>query len=162
MGWSGYLRTTASVLLLGALGFACSKQAETTLNLTAYNHTDEGISWYDVSSKEGGNGGAGFLDAGAGGGGYSCCVSIPSVWQPGLLVTVTRATIIDGTEKKVAEVVPIPRYDTEDATTLNVHFLRNGHVKVFVTRLMLGHRDYPLKGVEAEMKRGVPIRIRWP
>jgi hypothetical protein len=100
---SVFLRAITTISLIGVLCVSCSKQSKTTLNLTAYNHTDDGISWYSVSTNEGSDGGAGFLDAGAGGGGYSCCVSIPSVWQLGMVVTVTRATIIDGTEKQVSK-----------------------------------------------------------
>jgi hypothetical protein len=105
---------------------------------------------------------AGFLNKGAGGGSYTCCLTIPLEWRPGLFVTVTYATFSGDAEKKVAHVVAIPKYDGTNVSTMNVHFLRNGTVKVFVTRIMLGHRDYPLKGKEAELKPGVPIKIQWP
>jgi hypothetical protein len=59
-------------------------------------------------------------------------------------------------------VVPVPKYDAKTAGSLNVHFLHNGEVKVFITKYTLGHRDYPLKGKEAEMKPGVPIEIISP
>jgi hypothetical protein len=42
---------------------------------------------------------------------------------------------------------------------LNVHFLRDGEVKVFANRLSLWHPDYPLKGKEAELQPGVPIEV---
>jgi uncharacterized membrane protein len=151
-----------SAALVFGINIACGKSSKTALELTAYNHTSEGISWYSVSTSEGSDGGAGYLGAGAGGGGFTCCVSVPSKWRPGLTVSVTRATIIDGIEKKVVQTVPVPKYDSETASTLNIHFLRDGGTKVFVTRVMLGHRDYPLKGREAELKPGIPIEIRWP
>lgn len=62
----------------------------------------------------------------------------------------------------VERVVEIPKYDLKNADLFSVHFLRNGEVKVFVTGLLLGHRDYPLKGKDAELKPGVPIKIIWP
>lgn len=155
-------RCVLVALFFGMLNLACGKSSKTALELTAYNHTSQGISWYSVRTSEGSNGGAGFLDAGAGGGGFSCCVSVPSLWRPGMTVSVTRATIIDGVEKEVVQTVPVPKYESENASTLNIHFLRDGGTKVFVTRVMLGHRDYPFKGREAELKPGVPIEIRWP
>jgi hypothetical protein len=142
---------------------ACSKQAGTTpLTLTGYNHTDAGIAWYSVEIPNGEGGGAGYLGAGNGGGGFTCCVSVPSKWRAGLVVTVTKVIVVDNVKKYVKRVVPIPPYDLGNASLFAVHFLRNGGVKVFVTGLSLGHRDYPLKGKEAELEKDVPIEIIWP
>lgn len=142
---------------------ACSQQSDTTpLSLTGYNHTDEGIGSYSVKLSSGVGGGAGYLDAGAGGGGFTCCVSVPSIWRAGLMATVSRTITVNNQEKILERVVEIPKYDLRNAGHFSVHFLRNGQVKVFVTRLTLGHRDYPLAGKEAELKPGVPVKIIWP
>lgn len=142
---------------------ACSKQSSTiSLSLTAYNHTAKGIAWYSVDVPNGISGSAGFLASGAGGGGFTCCVSVPTVWRDGMTVTVTRTNLVNNVKKNMEYVVAIPKYDAKNVSTLTVHFLRNGDVRVFVTGLMLGHRDYPLKGKEAELIPGVPIEIVWP
>lgn len=147
-----------AALVLAAIG----APSTTVLEITAYNHTDQGVGSYSVSTPGGDRVGAGYLDAGAGGGGYTCCISVPSVWRPGLAVTVSYVTIVNNAKKTLVHVVSIPQYDTKTANTMIVHFLRNGDVKVFVTGIMLGHRDYPLKGKEAELTPGIPIKIRWP
>jgi hypothetical protein len=154
-------RAASMGIVLTTLLLGCSKPTK-LLDFTAYNHTDEGIAWFAVNISEENGGVAGFLNAGAGGGGYTCCISLPSQWRTGLTVSITSATVDGETERTKVQIVPIPRYDPATATTMNVHFLRNGAAKVFVTRIMLGHRDYPLKGKEAELKPGVPIEIRWP
>lgn len=156
-------RSIFSIFFVLIFCSACSKQSSTTpLTLTAYNHTDRGIGEYSVKISTGAGGGAGYLDAGAGGGGYTCCVSVPSLWRPGLMVTVTKEIMVGNVETTVERIVEIPKYDLKNASLFSVHFLRDGDVKVFVTGLSLGHRDYPLKGKEAELKAGVPIEIIWP
>lgn len=141
----------------------CSKQLETiSLSLTAYNHMTKGIAWYSVDVPDGIGGSAGFLAAGVGGGGFTCCVAVPAVWREGMTVTVIRTNFANEVETNVERVVPVPKYDATNVSKFIVHFLRNGEVRVFVTGIMLGHRDYPLRGKEAELKPGVPIRIRWP
>jgi hypothetical protein len=161
MKFPAICRAASTAVLLITLLLACSKPTR-LLDFTAYNHTDEGIAWYSVNISEENGGVAGFLNAGAGGGGYTCCISLPSEWRTGLTVSITSATVVNETERTKVQIVPIPKYDPATATTMNVHFLRNGATKVFVTRIMLGHRDYPLKGKEAELKPGVPVEIRWP
>lgn len=55
----------------------------------------------------------------------------------------------------------MPKYLSDEAGHLSVHFLYDGSIKVFVTQYALGHRKYPLSGKEAEMKLGVPLEIVW-
>lgn len=147
-----------AMLCASLLSTACSKEpATTSLELSGYNHTAQGIGSFSVDIVGGESGGAGYLDAGAGGGGFSCCVAVPTVWQPGMTVTVEWQAWVKGAEKTLKRVVPVPKYEAKTAAFLNVHFLRSGEVKVFVTRHTLRHRDYPLTGKEAELKLGVPI-----
>lgn len=152
-----------AVLGCALLSTACSKEpATTSLQLTGYNHTDRGIGSYSVSGGGGEGGSAGYIAAGAGGGKFSCCVSVPTVWQPDMKITVTWDGWEKDVEKMIIRVVPVPKYDAKTASTMNVHFLRSGKVKVFVSRSGLRNRDYPLKGKEAELKPGVPIEIILP
>jgi hypothetical protein len=148
------------MLSCALLGTACSKEpATTSLELTGYNHTGKSIGSYSVSGGGGEGGGAGYLGPGSGGGGFTCCVSVPTAWKPGMKMTVTWDGWENNVEKNMTRVVAVPEYDAKIAGLMNVHFLRNGNVKIFVLRIGLGHRDYPLKGKEAELKPGVPINI---
>jgi hypothetical protein len=121
------------------------RQQGKTVNaqLTGYNHTDKTIGAFYVNGNWGGN-----ITPGSGGGSFVCCVPLPDPWQPGMTVTVSWE---DHELKTQQRVVPIPQYERKDVGTMNVHFLRNGEVKVFVGMLGLRHPNYPLKGKEAEM-----------
>jgi hypothetical protein len=149
-----------AVLGCALLSTACSKEpATTSLQLSGYNHTDKSIGSFSISGGGGEGGEAGYLGPGQGGGGFTCCVSVPTVWRPSLKVTVIWDGWEKDVEKTITRVVQVPKYDAKTASTMDVHFLRSGEVKVFVLRIGLGHRDYPLKGKEAELKPGVPIEI---
>lgn len=165
-----FSRWLLTLLCAMFLSTACSKEpAMTGLSLTGYNHTEEGISSYSVEVEGGAEGGSGFIAPGAGGGGFTCCVSVPVVWRPGIKVTVkkivTRVKKTTAGEKyydiETKHVTTLPKYEKKDMGHFDVHFLYNGDVKVFVTMLTLGHRKYPLAGKEAEMKPGVPLEITW-
>ncbi|MDN2714301.1 DUF3304 domain-containing protein [Janthinobacterium sp. SUN120] len=134
---------------------------ELTVNLSGYNHTDHGVGSYEVTLQNGATAGAGYLDAGQGGGGLTCCLSIPRVWQAGMTANIVMHTIKNGKDIRVEQTVPVPKYAPADAGRFVVHFLCNGKYKVFVTRYLLGHRKYPLSGTEAQLERGVPIEIIW-
>jgi len=141
---------------------ACGKDTmKTSVSLTAYNHTEHGVGSYRVILEDGASAGAGYLDPGAGGGGRTCCLSIPSVWKPGMKATVVMNTIKDGKDISVEKTVPVPQYSQDDAGMFVVHFLHDGSYKVFVTKYSLGHRKYPLSGKEAELEPGVPLEIIW-
>ena len=156
-------------LLIGFLYFCMAvsqaatgqERKELTVNLSGYNHTDHGIGSYEVTLQNGATAGAGYLDAGQGGGGYTCCLSIPRVWQAGMTANIVMHTIKKGKDIRVEQTVPVPQYAAGDAGLFIVHFLRNGKYKVFVTRYLLGHRKYPLSGKEAQLEPGVPIKIIW-
>ncbi|MCC7680795.1 hypothetical protein [Janthinobacterium sp. FW305-128] len=51
---------------------------ELTVNLSGYNHTDHGIGSYEVTLQNGATAEAGYLDAGQGGGGYTCALPFPA------------------------------------------------------------------------------------
>ncbi|MDN2672026.1 DUF3304 domain-containing protein [Janthinobacterium sp. SUN026] len=134
---------------------------ELTVNLSGYNHTDHGVGSYEVTLQNGATAGAGYLDAGQGGGGLTCCLSIPRVWQAGMTANIVMHTIKNGKDIRVEQTVPVPKYAPADAGRFVVHFLHDGSYKVFVTKYSLGHRKYPLSGKEAELEPGVPLEIIW-
>jgi hypothetical protein len=163
------MRCLFALACVGIVNVACSQEPATArLELSGYNHTEKSIGGYSVSNPhEGagagnGSGEAGYLGGGEGGGSFTCCILVPAVWQPGMTVKVTWDGWVKNIQQTVSRVVPVPKYDAKNASTFDVHFLHDGEVKVFVTKYTLGHRDYPLKGKEAEMKPGVPVKIIWP
>jgi len=131
---------------------ACKGEIATSpVGIVGYNHTDTRIVQFLVNGGSGGS----FVQAHGGGGGITCCVSIPTWWRPALQVEVEWTTDLKNYQRQV---VSIPEYDRK-AARMTVHFLRNGDVKVFVTSLGLGHPDYPLKGPEAGLIEGEdPVR----
>ena len=134
---------------------------KTSVSLTAYNHTENGVGSYRVTLEDGASVGAGFLAPGGGGGGDTCCLSIPLVWKPGMRATVIMETIKDGKNISVEQTVLVPQYSQEDVGRFVVHFLHDGSYKVFVTKYSLGHRKYPLSGKQAERRPGIPLEIIW-
>ncbi|MEG0879682.1 MAG: DUF3304 domain-containing protein [Janthinobacterium sp.] len=141
---------------------ACHKESmKATVSLTAYNHTEHGVGSYIVTLEDGSSAEAGYLDPGQGGGGKTCCLSIPATWKPGMKATIVMDTVKNGKGVRVEKMVSIPRYSSSDAGRFVVHFLHDGSYKVFVTKYLLRHRKYPLAGKEAELEPGVPLEIIW-
>ena len=135
-----------TICVLGACDAARSGKT-VPAELTGYNHTDNTIGAFYVNGEWGGN-----ITSGSGGGKFVCCVELPVPWHDGLTVRV-KWEDHDGVihERDVA----VPQYDPRTLSTMNVHFLRSGEIKVFAVRMGLGHPDYPLKGEEAKLPPGI-------
>jgi hypothetical protein len=131
------------------------------INLTGYNHTEGSIAYFSARVGEGKGGGEGYLGAGTGGGSMTCCIQVPEKWKKNLKATVKFNISLEGIDREITKEVFVPEYTKEDAGHVSVHFLFDGSVKVFITQYALGHRKYPLRGNEAELKQGVPIDIIW-
>lgn len=127
---------------------ACSKPVPDKFvfaQIGNYNHTADYIHQFYVDGAWGGN-----SRAYGGGGGFVCCIKYPRVWHSGLQATVRwttsssdpKATGDDAREHWHEKVVPIDRYD-EPGTTLNVHFLPKGEVRLVISSMGAGHPDYP-------------------
>lgn len=131
---------------------ACSKSGDqpqdggmATASISPYNHTGDYIHQLYVNGQWGGN-----SYAYGGGGSFVCCIIYPRKWRPGLTATVRwttsssnpNATPEEGTPTWHEKVVPIERYE-KSGTTLNVHFLPEGQVRLIITNLSAGHPDYP-------------------
>ena len=137
-------RCRVVLLVLCALLFGCLEEEKMSVSLVGYNRTDTEIYGFSVD-KSGGP----YLSPHSGGGNITCCITIPEKYRPGMTVKVSRFDF--GGENRVEWVVPVPPYKGEDGGRFKVHFLRDGSVKVFVTRYALWHPDYPLKGPEAQL-----------
>jgi len=138
---------------------ACSSAGETkALALLGYNHTGSEIASYEVTvgtkKREGG-----YIGPGQGGGSSICCVIVPKHWTQGMTANVSILRYDGKNFNTTNHRVDVPKYDGERDTSFSVHFLHDGRIKVFVSQYHLGHRDYPLKGKDAEMRPGESIEI---
>ena len=143
---------------------ACSKKTpktETTISaISGYNYSNEGIQIFYVNGAWGGA-----LGIGEGGGGEVCCVTLPVQWAPGLSATVewersdcglggpgnercpsfkhleVGNKIPDWKMKTLKKVIAIEPY--EKGATVQVMFLPDDEVKIFVSSLMATHADHP-------------------
>lgn len=117
---------------------ACSQEMA-SVEIVGYNHTDHSIGSFGVNGY-----GSIFQGRHSGGGKFTCCVNVPLKYKPGMSVK------IDWTDEKgenpQVRTVLVPPYLPKATSTLAVHFLKGGEIKVFVTKYGLGHPDYPLKG----------------
>lgn len=156
-------RFTRVVIYLSVSYLCTSCQAKdefSPLDVTSYNHMVTGVGNAEVTLL-GHTAGAGYLWPGDGGGSYTCCISVPTIWRPGLIAKITFETHENGRKVTITQDVEIPKYEEGDLYLFSVHFLYNHTVKAFVTKYTLGHRKYPLKGKEAELVPGKPIEIEW-
>lgn len=114
------------------------------LEVVGYNHTDHDIGFFTINGQ-----GGTYVGKHKGGGHFTCCVSIPSKYVPGMTVTVRwSAEEFEGTQERV---VKVPPYTPDTTGVFAVHFLRSGDVAVFATMYALQHPNYPLKGDAAKL-----------
>jgi len=123
-------------------------------DLRGYNHTLEGINWFEVNDQ-----GPGII------GGSSCCIGLPSKWRPGLKAHVvwevdpipyanlpalgsdayrTAYARHAANYKRYSRTVDIPDYGDEKCG-LTVHFLPCHQVKVTASCFTFQHPEYPIK-----------------
>jgi hypothetical protein len=151
----------AGALVLLALASACkpaekAEPASYASGITGYNFTSEGVQAFYVNGQWGSN-----LPPYGGGGGTTCCINLPKHWRPGLVVkidwTMGRWTTPHesrkhlspeaqiaccSAERKLSTTVPIERYGTEGGA-LQVFFLPNDEINVWVSDYDLGHEQHP-------------------
>lgn len=138
------LRRCGRLAMLAALSLAMSGCGDEpiSVSMVGYNHTDVGIYAFEINGRGGPN-----IWPHEGGGSFTCCVTVPRVYKPGMTAKVRWVHRIDDVPQE--RIVPVPPYRPEDVGLLTLHFLRDGSIKVFVTMTLLGHPAYPLKGDEA-------------
>jgi hypothetical protein len=115
-----------------------------TAQISPYNHTAEYIHQLYVNDQGGGN-----SRAYSGGGSFVCCLVYPKIWREGLTAKVRwttsssdpNATGDAATGKWHEKIVPIDRY-SEPGTTLNVHFLPKGEVRLVISSKGADHPQY--------------------
>ncbi len=115
-------------------------------NISAYNHTGDYIHQFYVDGAGGGN-----SRPYGGGGSFVCCISYPAEWRPGLSAKV-KWTTSSGNPKDTSpeaavehwheKTVPIDKYEIP-GSTLNVHFLSGGEVRLVISSKGAGAKGYP-------------------
>ncbi|HEY8331593.1 MAG TPA: DUF3304 domain-containing protein [Pseudomonas sp.] len=132
------------------------KVQDMAVGITGYNFTAEGVQEYYVNGSRGSN-----LPSYGGGGKTSCCVRLPGEWTPEVTVKVdwtighwttayeTRKHLSIPeqiqccfTERTLSKTVPVERYG-EEGGRVQVFFLPNDEIKVWVSNLGLGHARHP-------------------
>ena len=147
--------------LLAIMVQGCSKaeppkQEGTASSIAGYNYTTEGIQEFFVNEAWSGG-----LGIGEGGGSIVCCVMLPDKWKEGLSATVSwRRSDCGGVDengdskcakmeigtwpkKTLKKEVPIELYS--QPSRVQVMFLPNDEVKIYVSSLGPQHPDHPSK-----------------
>jgi len=148
-------------LALLAFASACkpaepAEPAAYAAGITGYNFTSEGVQEFYVNGQWGSN-----LPPFGGGGGTTCCVNVPKHWRPGLVakidwtmgrwttpyesrkhLPISEQIACCSAERTLSKTVPIERYDPEGGR-LQVFFLPNDEIKIWVSNYMLGHERHP-------------------
>lgn len=143
----GLTLCTAMLMILPLTACGSKEQARESYsaNISPYNHTGDHIESY-VDNTFGGH-----SSAYGGGGSFVCCISYPAQWRPDLAAKVRWATSsgIPGDRRPEAyvqtwheKVVPIEKYDAP-GSTLNVHFLIGGEIRLIISNKGAGAKDYP-------------------
>ncbi|WLA10455.1 DUF3304 domain-containing protein [Xanthomonas translucens] len=144
-------RLLVALMLLSLLA-ACKAEPSKTAeaSISAYNHTEDYIHQFYINGQWGGN-----SYPYGGGGKFTCCITYPRQWRPGLTAKVRWTTSSgipggdDGTPTWHEKVVPIERYE-KPGTRLNVHFLPEGKVRLLIWNGAAGSKGY--KGPDAPVK----------
>ncbi|AIS86635.1 DUF3304 domain-containing protein [Burkholderia pseudomallei] len=119
-----------------------------SLKLDALNYTDIPVGTFYVDGVWGGNV---FSRIGSGGGGVTCCVSLPKKWHPGLSVTVewrNDEMYKKNPESVASRTVPVEKYGEFTGGYLWVLFFPGERIKVYATPWLPGAADFP-EGLQA-------------
>jgi hypothetical protein len=114
------------MLLISPLLGAC-QEPTFSAQLVAYNHSDTPIYFFTVNGTLGPN-----AMAQGGGGKFSCCVSLPEKWRPGMRAKITWE--YDRMNETAPQLPPqsieieIPKY--KKAGNFHVHFYENHNAKL--------------------------------
>ncbi|RQO50978.1 hypothetical protein DBV14_17555 [Variovorax sp. KBW07] len=151
------LFVAAAVLLTGCKPEAPKKMEPVMVGITGYNFTNEGVQRYFVNNMYGSN-----LPPYGGGGATSCCVSLPAKWSPDLKVELTwrmgdwtvpyeQIAHLSTDEqlkccwkvRALSKSVSIEPYEADTMGSLQVFFLPEDEIKVWVSKYDLGHEKHP-------------------
>ncbi|QYF92764.1 DUF3304 domain-containing protein [Massilia sp. PAMC28688] len=145
-------RPIALLLLFASVAPGCGSQnGRFNATIVGYNHTSIPIAEFTLKVDQGDAVSGMSLLEHSGGGGFVCCVEVPRKWHNNMNITVNITELVDGMERERVVMAPVPKYDSDNMNILNIHFLRGGHVKIFLYGATANSKNYPLQGEEAEL-----------
>jgi hypothetical protein len=130
---------------------ACDNNEMLAGDVGGYNHMpDSGwsIAGFTINSAGGPN-----IQPESGGGKFSCCMSFPKHWHPGMKAKVRWFYDVQVGDPRTppprqeAE-VEIPEYTPKTAGAVNVHFYADHRIKVVISRYSIDHPRYPMSEQE--------------
>jgi hypothetical protein len=136
-----------SILVVAVMLNACSDNDMLAGDVTGYNHMPESgwsIAGFTINGAGGPN-----IQPETGGGAFSCCMSFPKHWHPGMKAKVRWFyDVMVGDPRtppppQEAE-VEIPEYTSKTAGAVQVHFYSDHRVKVVISVYGLRHPRYPM------------------
>lgn len=146
-----------AVLLFALTGCTAASNEMAAGNIAAVNHVEgTAINWFSVNGYR------------ASGGGFQCCIVLPTRWRPGLILNIEWEVDSDpyaysswpplGTNGYLAEqakhaanykryrtTTEVPEWPGTDSCGLNVHFLPCQQVKVTTSCWAFTSPNYPIK-----------------
>ncbi len=133
-----------STILLATSIAGCSVNSDSIIKQKTYgaqvgvvNHTSQFI--YSASVENGGGASSYPFHAGIA---NMCCVTLPEIWHPELVLRV-RWDIPVGTEHRIkTKLVRVEKYD--DVGSLYVHFFPNDEVRIVVTDWFGSNINHPI------------------
>lgn len=137
----------AFVLSLVASLNACGDSEMMTGDVSAYNHMPDS-GWSIGGFTVNGAGGPG-VQPESGGGAFSCCISFPRNWKPGMKVKVRWFYDVYSGDPRTppppqeAE-VEVSEYTPKTAGSVNVHFYADHRVKVVISKYSIKHARYAM------------------
>lgn len=146
---AGQLWRALGVPVLAVMLSACGDNDMLTGDVTGYNHMPESgwsIAGFTVNGAGGSN-----IQPESGGGAFSCCISFPKHWRPGMKAKVRwfynhKASDPEATPPPPQEAeVDIPEYTPKTAGAINVHFYSDHRIKVVISRYANEHPRYPMR-----------------
>ena len=137
----------ACVLGLAVMLTACDNNEMLAGDVGGYNHMpDSGwsIAGFTINGAGGPN-----IQPESGGGAFSCCMSFPKHWHPGMKAKVRWFYDVQVGDPRTPpppqEVeVEIPEYTPKTAGAVQVHFYSDHRVKVVISVYGIRHPRYPM------------------
>lgn len=129
--WSG-------IAVLASLFTAACTDDAAHISISGLNYTDQTVGAFTVN----GHGGGGLMPN-SGGGGFVCCITVPRRWRPGYKVTVGWTKDHNSSAPWNERIVAVPEYKESEIDFMAVHFYPDGDVRILVTKIDVGHPNYP-------------------
>lgn len=156
--WPKVLRLTAllavvaGVIAYGTFVWQENKAMDEMVSggLTLINYTDRDVyaSVSNAKYEHSGDGAAIGVGPHGGGGGVSCCVTIPARWRPGIKMVVWHSNKDWQPESGVRQVVELPEYPDGRPGSIYLIFHSETEFELLSTIYAPGHPRWPGKQIE--------------